>query len=199
MAIAHSALNAFIGSTEAGELTTLGRGGSDYSATILGAALDAEEVIIWTDVDGVLTADPRLINEARTIPSISYREAAELAFFGAKVLHPKTLKPVVDSAIPVWIRNSFTPEKRGTKITPKGGANTGVKALTAIGPGAEYAVIPYLQSTAREARFAACAILADVGTPKSLPALEAAGNKDLGDVAFYQCAQLAGEKIMARK
>src|SRR6266478_2329784 len=122
----------FIGSTEDGELTTLGRGGSDYSATILGAALDAEEVIIWTDVDGVLTADPRLINEARTIPSISYREAAELAFFGAKVLHPKTLKPVVDSAIPVWIRNSFAPEKRGTKITPKGGTNTGVKALTAI-------------------------------------------------------------------
>jgi aspartate kinase len=122
----------FIGSTEDGELTTLGRGGSDYSATILGAALDAEEVIIWTDVDGVLTADPRLINEARTIPSISYREAAELAFFGAKVLHPKTLKPVVDSAIPVWIRNSFAPEKGGTKITPKGGTNTGVKALTAI-------------------------------------------------------------------
>jgi bifunctional aspartokinase / homoserine dehydrogenase 1 len=122
----------FIGSTEDGELTTLGRGGSDYSATILGAALDAEEVIIWTDVDGVLTADPRLIGEARTIPSISYREAAELAFFGAKVLHPKTLKPVVDSAIPVWIRNSFAPEKRGTKITPKGGTNTGVKALTAI-------------------------------------------------------------------
>lgn len=122
----------FIGATEDGELTTLGRGGSDYSATILGAALDAEEVIIWTDVDGVLTADPRLINEARTIPSISYREAAELAFFGAKVLHPKTLKPVVDSAIPVWIRNSFAPEKRGTKITPKGGPGTGVKALTAI-------------------------------------------------------------------
>jgi bifunctional aspartokinase / homoserine dehydrogenase 1 len=122
----------FIGSTEDGELTTLGRGGSDYSATILGAALDADEVIIWTDVDGVLTADPRLISEARTIPSISYREAAELAFFGAKVLHPKTLKPVVDSAIPVWIRNSFAPEKRGTKITPRGGANSGVKALTAI-------------------------------------------------------------------
>src|SRR5882757_1252854 len=125
-------VSGFIGATEDGELTTLGRGGSDYSATILGAALEAEEVIIWTDVDGVLTADPRLINEARTIPSISYREAAELAFFGAKVLHPKTLKPVVDSAIPVWIRNSFAPEKRGTKITPKGGANTGVKALTAI-------------------------------------------------------------------
>lgn len=122
----------FIGATEDGELTTLGRGGSDYSATILGAALDASEVIIWTDVDGVLTADPRLISEARTIPKITYREAAELAFFGAKVLHPKTLKPVVEAAIPVWIRNSFAPEKRGTEITPKGGHNGGVKALTAI-------------------------------------------------------------------
>ena len=72
-----------------GVLTTLGRGGSDYSATILGAALDADEVIIWTDVDGVKTADPRLVPEARTIPEISYREAAELAYFGAKVLHPR--------------------------------------------------------------------------------------------------------------
>jgi bifunctional aspartokinase / homoserine dehydrogenase 1 len=122
----------FIGTTIDGELTTLGRGGSDYSATILGAALLATEVIIWTDVDGVLTADPRLVSEARTIPSISYREAAELAFFGAKVLHPKTLKPVVEAAIPVWIRNSFAPEKRGTEITPHGGNNGGVKALTAI-------------------------------------------------------------------
>jgi aspartate kinase len=122
----------FVGATREGQLTTLGRGGSDYSATILGAALDAAEVIIWTDVDGVLTADPRLINEARTIPTITYREAAELAFFGAKVLHPKTLKPVVEAAIPVWIRNSFAPEKRGTEITPKGGRNGGVKALTAI-------------------------------------------------------------------
>jgi len=122
----------FIGASLDGELTTLGRGGSDYSATILGAALDATEVIIWTDVDGVLTADPRLIREARTVPNISYREAAELAFFGAKVLHPKTLKPVVEAAIPVWIRNSFAPEKRGTEITPKGGRNGGVKALTAI-------------------------------------------------------------------
>ena len=122
----------FIGATRDGQLTTLGRGGSDYSATILGAALDATDVIIWTDVDGVLTADPRLIGEARTIAKITYREAAELAFFGAKVLHPKTLKPVMEAAIPVWIRNSFAPEKRGTEITPKGGHNGGVKALTAI-------------------------------------------------------------------
>jgi bifunctional aspartokinase / homoserine dehydrogenase 1 len=123
----------FLGATPSGELTTLGRGGSDYSATILGAALDAEEVIIWTDVDGVLTADPRLVAEAQTIPEISYREAAELAYFGAKVLHPKTLRPVVQAGIPVWIRNSFAPEKTGTKITPNGQTiGGGVKALTAI-------------------------------------------------------------------
>jgi len=123
----------FIGATIDGQLTTLGRGGSDFSATILGGALDADEVIIWTDVEGVLTADPRLVPEARTIPEISYREAAELAFFGAKVLHPKTLNPVVQAAIPVWIRNSFQPERLGTKITPEGRSiGGGVKALTAI-------------------------------------------------------------------
>lgn len=123
----------FIGATVDGQLTTLGRGGSDFSATILGAALDADEVIIWTDVDGVLTADPRLVPEARTIPEISYREAAELAYFGAKVLHPKTLNPVVQAAIPVWIRNSFEPERPGTKITAQGRSiGGGVKALTAI-------------------------------------------------------------------
>jgi len=123
----------FLGASTEGKLTTLGRGGSDYSATILGAALNADEVIIWTDVDGVLTADPRLVPEARTIPVISYREAAELAFFGAKVLHPKTLKPVMQAAIPVWIRNSFAPERPGTKITPEGRSiGGGVKALTAI-------------------------------------------------------------------
>jgi aspartokinase/homoserine dehydrogenase 1 len=114
-------------------LTTLGRGGSDYSATILGAVLDAGEVIIWTDVDGVLTADPRLVPEARTIPEISYREATELAYFGAKVLHPKTLRAVSQAGIPVWIRNSFEPQRTGTKITPLGRSNGGgVKALTAI-------------------------------------------------------------------
>src|ERR1700682_82289 len=123
----------FIGATADGKLTTLGRGGSDYSATILGAALDASEVIIWTDVDGGLTAAPRVVPEARTIPVISYREAAELAYFGAKVLHPKTLNPVVQAAIPVWIRNSFAPERPGTKITPEGRSiGGGVKALTAI-------------------------------------------------------------------
>jgi bifunctional aspartokinase / homoserine dehydrogenase 1 len=123
----------FIGATATGTLTTLGRGGSDYSATILGAALDATEVIIWTDVDGVLTADPRLVPEARTLREISYNEAAELAYFGAKVLHPKTLRPVAEARIPVWIRNSFAPDRPGTKITELGHPTArGVKAITAI-------------------------------------------------------------------
>src|ERR1700685_4237156 len=123
----------FLGATTEGKLTTLGRGGSDYSATILGAALNADEVIIWTDVDGVLTADPRLVSGGRTIPEISYREAAELAYFGAKVLHPKTLRAIMETGIPVWIRNSFRPEHLGTKITPEGRGNGGgVKALTAM-------------------------------------------------------------------
>ena len=123
----------FIGATADGVLTTLGRGGSDYSATILGAALDAGEIIIWTDVDGVLTADPRLVPEARTIPEISYREATELSYFGDKVLNTKTHRAVAKAGIPVWIRNSFAPEQTGTKITPQGRSNGGgVKALTAI-------------------------------------------------------------------
>src|SRR5882757_4428977 len=123
----------FIGATSEGVLTTLGRGGSDYSATILGAALGADEVIIWTDVDGVLTADPRLVPNARTIPEISYREAAELAYFGAKVLHPKTLRTVMPAGIPVWIRNSFEPARAGTRISQEGRSiGGGVKALTAI-------------------------------------------------------------------
>jgi bifunctional aspartokinase / homoserine dehydrogenase 1 len=123
----------FIGATTDGILTTLGRGGSDYSATILGAALDADEVVIWTDVDGFLTADPRIVPDACTIAEISYREASELAFFGAKVLHPKTLRPLVQRGIPLWIRNTFAPEKPGTKITQTGAANgTGVTALTAF-------------------------------------------------------------------
>lgn len=123
----------FIGATEEGVLTTLGRGGSDYSATILGAALDADEVIIWTDVDGLMTADPRLVPGATTITEISYREAAELAHFGAKVLHPKTLRAVTQCGIPLWIRNTFAPERPGTRVTSTGPPTNGaVKGLTAI-------------------------------------------------------------------
>ncbi|MEJ7619113.1 MAG: aspartate kinase, partial [Pyrinomonadaceae bacterium] len=124
----------FIGATTEGIMTTLGRGGSDYSATILGGALDADEIIIWTDVSGVLTADPRLVSDAQPLGEISYNEAAELAFFGAKVLHPKTLWPVADNGIPVWIKNSFAPGDAGTKISAgSASANgSGVKAITAI-------------------------------------------------------------------
>jgi bifunctional aspartokinase / homoserine dehydrogenase 1 len=125
-------ITGFIGATIDGVLTTLGRGGSDYSATILGAALDADEVIIWTDVDGLMTTDPRLVPEACTISEISYREAAELAYFGAKVLHPKTLRPVMESGIPLWIRNTFAPDRPGTKITPTGLRNGEVTALTSL-------------------------------------------------------------------
>lgn len=122
----------YIAATAKGVPTTLGRGGSDYSATILGAALDASEVIIWTDVNGVLTADPRLVPDAATLDEVSYAEAGELAFFGAKVLHPMTLRPVMESAIPVWIRNSFEPQRAGTKITDRvRPAPQGVKAVTA--------------------------------------------------------------------
>jgi len=123
----------FISADEKGSLTTLGRGGSDYSATIVASALKANEVIIWTDVDGILTADPHLVPSAVPIPEISYREASELAHYGAKVLHPKTLRPVMEDGIPVWIRNTFSPAKKGTKITPIGSTNVGgVKALTAV-------------------------------------------------------------------
>jgi bifunctional aspartokinase / homoserine dehydrogenase 1 len=122
----------YVAATAKGVPTTLGRGGSDYSATILGAALDASEVIIWTDVNGVLTADPRMVPDAATLDEVSYTEAGELAFFGAKVLHPMTLRPVIESAIPVWIRNSFQPELAGTKITQTvRPAPQGVKAVTA--------------------------------------------------------------------
>ena len=124
----------FIGGNEEGVLTTLGRGGSDYSATILGAVLEADEVIIWTDVDGLLTADPRLVPTACTIPEISYREASELAYFGARVLHPKTLRPVMERGIPLRIRNTFKPERPGTRITPSGPITRepGATALTAM-------------------------------------------------------------------
>ena len=122
----------YIAATAKGVPTTLGRGGSDYSATILGAALEAREVIIWTDVNGVLTADPRLVPDAATLDEVSYLEAGELAFFGAKVLHPMTLRPVIERGIPVWIRDSFHPHLQGTKITHSvRPAPQAIKAVTA--------------------------------------------------------------------
>lgn len=109
-------LGGFIAASRSGETTTLGRGGSDYSAALVGAALRAREIQIWTDVTGVLTCDPRIVPEARTLDVLSYEEAAELAYFGAKVLHPKTIQPAVDYKIPVRVCNSHEPSERGTMI-----------------------------------------------------------------------------------
>ena len=109
-------LGGFIAASRGGETTVLGRGGSDYSAALVGAALRAREIQIWTDVTGVLTCDPRICPEAKTLKTLSYEEAAELAYFGAKVLHPKTIKPAVDYKIPVRVCNSHQPEERGTMI-----------------------------------------------------------------------------------
>jgi aspartate kinase len=109
-------LGGFIASSNEGATTTLGRGGSDYSAAILAAPLEAREIQIWTDVTGVLTADPRVVKSARTIPCLSYSEAAELAYFGAKVLHPKTIQPAIEQNIPVRICNSSAPDDEGTLV-----------------------------------------------------------------------------------
>ncbi len=119
----------FIASTQGGVTTTLGRGESDYSASILGAALDAEEIQIWTDVNGIMSSDPRLIPEALTIPEITYEEAGELAFFGAKVVHPATIQPAVSKGIPVLVKDTGYPENAGTKIA-KGAGSPGLKAIS---------------------------------------------------------------------
>ena len=107
----------FIGASMNGITTTIGRGGSDYSAAIIGAVLDAEEIQIWTDVDGVLTADPSIVPEARRIKKMSFNEASELAYFGAKVLHPMTILPAIEKDIPVYVRNSRNPSYHGTLIS----------------------------------------------------------------------------------
>jgi aspartokinase/homoserine dehydrogenase 1 len=123
----------FIAATAEGIGTTLGRGGSDYSAAILGDALDAAEVWIWTDVNGVMTADPRVVPEAQVIPVLSYSEVGELAYFGAKVLHPRTIRPVIERGIPLWVKNTFNPEFPGTLIERQAQSVAGtVKAVTAI-------------------------------------------------------------------
>jgi aspartate kinase len=110
-------MGGYIGSTMSGETTTLGRGGSDYSAAIVGAAMNAAEIQIWTDVDGMMTADPRIVRGAWKVKEISFAEASELAYFGAKVLHPMTVLPAVEKKIPVYILNSKKPAGSGTRIT----------------------------------------------------------------------------------
>ncbi|MCX7786184.1 MAG: lysine-sensitive aspartokinase 3 [Spirochaetes bacterium] len=120
----------FIGSTAEGVTTTLGRGGSDYSATLIGAAIGASSVEIWTDVDGIMTTDPRVIPNARSIPEISYQEAAELAYFGAKVVHPSSIQPAIEQKIPVWVKNTHNPDHPGTVILPDV-ESSGLRAIAA--------------------------------------------------------------------
>src|SRR5512141_1911799 len=129
----------FIGATPEGVITTLGRGGSDYTAAIIGSVLPADDVWIWTDVDGVMTTDPRIAPEAQTLPEISYGEIAELAYYGAKVLHPKTIRPVVEAGIGLRICNTFNPSHPGTRLIANGHSNGNahkpekvIKAVTAI-------------------------------------------------------------------
>jgi aspartokinase/homoserine dehydrogenase 1 len=125
-------ITGFIARDPKGVQTTLGRNGSDFSGSIFGALLDAEEIIIWTDVDGVLSADPRLVPDAKVIDSLSYNEAMELAYFGAKVIHPQTMAPAVLKGIPIWIRNTFAPEKLGTLICANPSSQLAVKGITSI-------------------------------------------------------------------
>jgi bifunctional aspartokinase / homoserine dehydrogenase 1 len=124
-------ITGFIARSTSGSTTTFSRGGSDFSASLIGAALNAEEIWIWTDVDGVMTADPRQVPQAHTLPFITYAEAAELSYFGAKVLHPKTVAPATGKGIPVWIKNTFKPDGAGTLIGARNGARNGNKSASA--------------------------------------------------------------------
>ncbi|HXR20000.1 MAG TPA: bifunctional aspartate kinase/homoserine dehydrogenase I [Steroidobacteraceae bacterium] len=125
-------ITGFIATDPRGVQTTLGRNGSDFSASIFGALLHAAEIHIWTDVDGVLSADPRRVPDAQVIDSLSYNEAMELAYFGAKVIHPQTMAPAVGRDIPIWIRNTFAPHKKGTLICAAPRSNLPVKGITSI-------------------------------------------------------------------
>ncbi|MCA0456297.1 MAG: aspartate kinase [Chloroflexi bacterium] len=126
-------ITGFIGATRTGTITTLGRGGSDYSGAIFAAGTNSDELVIWTDVDGVMTTDPRVDKRARVLPYVSYQEVGELAFYGAKVLHPKTVQPVLDKAIPIRVRNTFNPTYPGTLIGETGEpSETVIKAVTSI-------------------------------------------------------------------
>lgn len=140
-------ITGFIGATAEGAPTTLGRGGSDYSATIIAACLDASEVVIWTDVEGIYSADPNLVPGARVLPAITYQEAAELSYYGAQVLHPKTLAPLAERGIPVWTKSSYRPDSPGTVIAQRGtrGVNggAGARAVTAL----KQAVLVTVEST----------------------------------------------------
>ncbi|MCD4672755.1 MAG: aspartate kinase [Anaerolineaceae bacterium] len=123
----------FVSATKTGITTTLGRGGSDYTSAILGDCLDADEVWTYTDVDGVMTADPRIVPAARVVPELSYSEVSEMAYFGAKVLHPKTIRPIIERGIPLWVKNTFNPSFPGTRIAKESNTKAGmVTAITTI-------------------------------------------------------------------
>lgn len=123
----------FVAANREGIITTLGRGGSDYTAALLGDFLNAQEVWTWTDVDGVMTADPRIVPDARVIPELTYNEVSEMAYFGAKVLHPQTIRPVIERDIPLWVKNTFNPAFPGTRIDGCSKTERGrITAVTAI-------------------------------------------------------------------
>ena len=123
-------ITGFIGKTKDGVITTMGRGGSDFTATIIGIVSDSEEIQIWTDVDGIMSADPKVVKNARTMPEVSFAEASELAYFGARVLHPKTILPAMRKNIPVRVLNTYNPEGTGTVILSKvGKSKETIKAI----------------------------------------------------------------------
>ena len=170
----------FVASTADGVTTTLGRSGSDYTATILAGALDAQECVIWTDVDGVLSADPRVVPDAFSLPRLSYEEAAELAHFGAKVLHPRTMRPLQAQGIPLRIKNTLRPDADGTLIGPAEGESVGeIKAVTAI---RDVALVRVLGGAVLEVSDLAHRVfgpLADAGVPVYLVA-QASSEGSLG-------------------
>jgi aspartate kinase len=127
-------LTGFIGADQYGNTTTIGRGGSDYSATVVASAIHADEVWLWSDVDGLMTADPRIVGEARVLNEVSFSEAMEMALFGAKYMHPRALEPVIDTKIPIRIRNTFNPKHKGTVITQNTSKESQkiVKSISAI-------------------------------------------------------------------
>ena len=126
-------ITGFIGASREGVVTTLGRGGSDFSGAIFGVVLDAQEIWIWTDVSGVMSTDPRIEPSARTLPEVTYKEISELAFYGAKVLHPKTIRPALEHGITLWVKNTFAPESASTRIIEDGNGQKGhIRAVTAI-------------------------------------------------------------------
>ena len=126
-------ITGFIGASREGVVTTLGRGGSDFSGAIFGVVLEAQEIWIWTDVSGVMSADPRIEPSARTLSEVTYKEISELAFYGAKVLHPKTIRPALEHGITLWVKNTFDPEAASTRIIEDGNGQKGhIRAVTAI-------------------------------------------------------------------